>query len=101
MSEREQLIQEIEYLPEPLVKEVLNFLLSLKETASLQSFSSFADTVSKVENNNLSMTEDSLSLIDFIDQLNTEFPSQDVEKLPNDFAANLDHYLYGSPKTEE
>jgi hypothetical protein len=36
MTAKEQLMQEIEYIPEPLIQEVLNFLLLTKNTQLLE-----------------------------------------------------------------
>ena len=34
-------------------------------------------------------------------EIHTEVPWSEWEKLPEDMATNIDHYLYGSPKVEE
>ncbi|MGB0564584.1 MAG: hypothetical protein ACPGVO_22710, partial [Spirulinaceae cyanobacterium] len=34
-------------------------------------------------------------------EISQNLSSEQTEKLPNDFAKNLDHYLYGAPKVEE
>ena len=100
MLEREQLIQEIEQVPDIIVREVLNFLLFLKEKTQPHSSSSFTATLETKQNNDLSSTNKPHSLIDFIEQMDDELPPENMEALPRDFAANLDHYLYGSPKAE-
>lgn len=100
MSEREQLIQEIEQVPDILVREVLNFLLFLKEKTQLHSSSNFAATLETKQDNDLSSINKPHSLIDFIEKMDAELPPENMETLPHDFAANLDHYLYGSPKAE-
>lgn len=82
MSEREQLIHEIENIPDILVKEVLNFLLFIKSKTQL---SSGQDSLS----NNPQIP----SFLTFIDELNAETSSQLTKKLPKDFAQNLDSYL--------
>ena len=40
------------------------------------------------------------SLLNFIDQINSETPTADNLQLPRDLSKNLDHYLYGASKEE-
>ena len=40
------------------------------------------------------------SLIDYIDEVSATIPSEELDKLPTDMAANIDHYLYGSPRRD-
>jgi hypothetical protein len=87
MSAREQLIREISQIPDPLVTEVLNFLLFIK--AKNQQDDS-------AESN--SETQEKPSFLKFIDKINSEIIAEENTKLPTDFSKNLDHYLYGSPK---
>ncbi|MGI0486502.1 hypothetical protein ACN4EK_13770 [Pantanalinema rosaneae CENA516] len=35
-----------------------------------------------------------------VDQISAQVPIKDWSTLPQDLSKNLDHYLYGSPKTE-
>lgn len=35
-----------------------------------------------------------------VDQISAQVPIEDWSSLPQDLSKNLDHYLYGSPKTE-
>jgi len=35
---------------------------------------------------------------DVLEELATEIPQEEWDKLPSDFSDNLDHYLYGVPK---
>ena len=87
MSAREQLIREVSQIPDPLVEEVLNFLLFIK--AKNQQDDS-------AESN--SETQEEPSFLKFIDKINSEIIAEEKTKLPTDFSKNLDHYLYGSPK---
>lgn len=89
MTEREQLIKELERTPNILVGEVLNFLLFLKEKTRRVI----------TQNDALSIPEAS-PVLNFINQIETNLPVRDEEKLPSDFAKNLDHYLYGIPKKQ-
>jgi Mn-containing catalase len=79
MSDKEQLLYEIQQTPDELVKEVLNFLLFIRDRVH---------------------DSDNVSFLSFIDQINAEMPEEDNSKLPRDFAKNLDHYLYGTPREE-
>jgi hypothetical protein len=87
MTEREQLLQEIEQIPDILVREVLNFLLFVKTKAHW--------TVKQVEKKPDLETP---SFLNFIEQMDTSLPIDSEEVLPSDFAQNLDHYLYGCSK---
>jgi hypothetical protein len=77
MSDKEQLFYEIQQTPDELVREVLNFLLFIRD---------------RVPNS------DSISFLSFIDRINAEIPEEEDSKLPGDFAKNLDHYLYETPR---
>jgi hypothetical protein len=85
MSDKEQLLYEIQQTPDDLVGEVLSFLLFIRARADRVQPDKVDDC-------------DSLSLLTFIDRINAEIPEEENFKLPRDFAKNLDHYLYGTPK---
>ena len=89
MSARERLINEISQTPDILIKEVLDFLLFIK-------YRSNQEIVKKDNSHN----SDLPSLLNFIDQINSETPTADNLQLPSDLSKNLDHYLYGSSKEE-
>ncbi|MBD2279883.1 MULTISPECIES: hypothetical protein [Aphanizomenon] len=89
MSTREQLINEISQTPDILIREVLDFLLFIKSRSNQES-------VEKHDSPN----SDYPSLLNFVDQINSETPTADNLQLPRDLSKNLDHYLYGSPKEE-
>ncbi|ANV87615.1 MULTISPECIES: hypothetical protein [Cyanophyceae] len=90
MTEREQLIQELEKTPDILVGEVLDFLLFIKKKAS-----------QAIPQEKTQMVSQTSPFLNFINQLETDLPVQEEEKLPSDFAKNLDHYLYGLAKEAE
>lgn len=92
MSTKEQLLQEIEQSPDYLIEEVLNFMLFLKLRFK-QRLTNHAhlETVSYPAN----------SILDMIDEVTQEIPQNELNQLPSDLSKNLDHYLYGLPKTEE
>jgi hypothetical protein len=90
MSDREQLLHEIENTPDVLIKEILNFLLFVRRKIVLEPEQKY--------NQNSNMKETNLpSFLNFIDQINADH-FEENESLPTDFAQNLDHYLYGLPK---
>ncbi|BBC26468.1 hypothetical protein [Pseudanabaena sp. ABRG5-3] len=91
MSDREQLIHELDQTPDILVREVLNFLLFIKSRTNQ------ADTQESSPNPN-PVKSPLPNYLSFIDQLNSETPVESPTNLPKDFAKNLDHYLYGSAK---
>ncbi len=86
MTVKQQLIQEIEEVPDYLAKEILNFCLFLK---------------AKIKDQESQSTENNLpDFLDFIDEITKEVPLNEWEKLPSDLSKNIDHYLYGIPKIE-
>jgi hypothetical protein len=89
MSAKEQLIKEIEQAPDFLVRQVLNFLLFIKTYAKENNHQESSQNIEE------SKIPDYLN---FIDQINSE--TQNEKIIPTDFAKNLDHYLYGTPKEE-
>ena len=90
MSDREQLLHEIENTPDVLIKEILNFLLFVRRKIVLEPEQKYNQN-SNIEERNLP------SFLNFIDQINAD-SLEENESLPIDFAQNLDHYLYGLPK---
>ena len=93
MSNKEQLIQEIEQSPDYLIEEVLNFLLFIKMRLEQRQ-----DTLNSSENSQDSTDNPILSMID---DITAQIPPEDFKKLPLDLSKNLDHYLYGSPKIDK
>jgi len=90
MSDREQLLYELEKTPDILIKEILNFLLFVRTQTVLKTEQKY--------NQNSNTEEIKLpSFLNFVDQINSDYPEEN-ESLPTDFAQNLDHYLYGLPK---
>jgi hypothetical protein len=87
MSEKEQLIKELEQAPDFLVRQVLNFLLFIKTYGNENSNQEASQNVEE------SKIPDYLN---FIDQINSE--TQNEKMIPKDFAKNLDRYLYGTSK---
>jgi hypothetical protein len=79
MSIREQLINEISQTPDILIREVLDFLLFIKSRANQE-----------IEGKNNSGNSDFPSLLNFIDQINSETPTEDNLQLPRDLSKNLD-----------
>jgi hypothetical protein len=87
MSDKEQLIHELDQAPDFLVHEVLNFLLFIKTRAS---------KIPKQESIQETKESNIPDFLSFIDQVNSETPTE--TNIPKDLAKNLDHYLYGTPK---
>ncbi len=90
MSTKERLLQEIDQASEPLLEEVLDFLLVRKEHFNTHDINQ-TDPVPKVTNRPIWEIFE-----DFADSL----PDDVAAQLPEDGAAQLDHYLYGSPKRD-
>jgi hypothetical protein len=93
MTNKEQLIQEIEQAPDNLVEEVLNFLLFIKQRLQQK--------ISETKNSENNQSSKNGSLLEFLDNLSSTVPQEEWEKLPSDLSKNIDHYLYGAPKVED
>lgn len=93
MTVKEELIKEISQTPDFLIQEVLNFLLFIKNR--------FKQRVSENKTGDFTDTLASQSFLNFIDEVSSQIPQSEWEKLPSDMSKNLDYYLYGSPKSEE
>jgi hypothetical protein len=89
MSDKEQLINELDQAPDFLVREVLNFLLFIK-TRTNEILKQ--ESIQKTKESNIP------DFLSFIDQVNFEIPTE--TNIPKDLAKNLDHYLYGTPKEQ-
>jgi hypothetical protein len=79
MSIREQLINEISQTPDILIREVLDFLLFIKSRANQE-----------IGGKNNSHNSDFPSLLNFLDQINSEIPTAGNLQLPRDLSKNLD-----------
>ena len=77
MTTKEKLLQEIEQSPEPLLQEVLNFLLFTKSTR---------------------YSQPQKPIWQVVQELIADAPPDIVDQLPTDGASQHDHYIYGTPK---
>lgn len=92
MTTREQLLHEINIAPDFLLEEVLDFLLFTKQRR--QQNTTPATTAPVTSHPQKPIWE---AFEEFADQL----PDAIAQMLPTDGAAQIDHYLYGSPKQGE
>ena len=92
MTAKEELIKEITQSPDFVIEEVLNFLLFIKNR--------FKQRISESQTGDVSNNLSSPSFLNFIDDITSQIPQTEWEKLPSDMSKNLDYYLYGSPKSE-
>jgi antitoxin component of MazEF toxin-antitoxin module len=60
-----------------------------------------ADLVAEVDGNRVVVGPFRLTLAERIAALTADAPPEELDKLPTDGAAQLDHYLYGHPKRPE
>jgi hypothetical protein len=79
MNIKTQLLEAIEQAPDSVIQEMFNFLLS-------------------AQSDNLHSQSAGDAILSLLDQ--TPLNPEDLEKLPNDLAAQHDHYLYGVPKCD-
>jgi hypothetical protein len=73
---RQEAIQEMETLPEDQLREVLDFVESLRRKSS----------------------SSTPSIEEKIEARLGDVPDEVLDELPEDASENLDHYLYGAPK---
>jgi hypothetical protein len=93
MSAKEQLLHEIENVPDAMVEEILDFCLFLKQRQQI-----------KIQEPTTSEPQSSNGILDLLKQIEliqSQVPVEEWDKLPHDGSINHDHYLYGSPKVEE
>ncbi len=93
IQDKKQLIEELENSPYWIVKNILRYLSWLKFRFKYR-YEEKEKTIAS-EQGNLVL------FLDAVDQISSEVPSEEWEKLPSDFSKNLDHYLYNSPKIDE
>jgi|688.fasta_scaffold227757_2 hypothetical protein len=84
MTLKERLLQEIEYAPETLLQSCLEFILLHKNSSDFSS-------------SNQPQKSDK-PLWEIADDIIATIPDESFDLLPHDAAANLDHYLYGTPQ---
>ncbi len=80
MSDKEQLINELDQAPDFLIREVLNFLMFIKTRTNEISKQ---EPIQKAKESNIP------DFLSFIDQVNSEIPTE--TNIPKDLAKNLDH----------
>lgn len=79
MTPKELLIREIEQVADPVIEEMLDFLL-----------------LAKMKHHRQQAQEQ--SFVTFVEELVADIPPQVLDKWPADGASEHDHYLYGTPK---
>ncbi|HEY9641641.1 MAG TPA: hypothetical protein V6C57_14230 [Coleofasciculaceae cyanobacterium] len=89
MSPREQLIREIEQVPDTLVGEILDFLAALRDRPTQDS---------RQSNETPSSDRTQKPIWELFEEAAENLPEEVVAKLPVDGADQIDHYLYGTPK---
>lgn len=101
MTVKEQLLQEIERLPEALLEQVLNFLLFVKQELKSQFHT---EIKSKLLDDDPPSSEEqvnsSSNVLLAIKEIGDRVPDDEWANLPSDFAKNIRHYLYGAEKEE-
>lgn len=93
INTREQLIQELDQTPDFVVQEFLDFLLFIKIRLKHK--------IREEQTTNLQLSPSLPSFLQFAEEISTQVPVEEWEKLPKDLSKTLNHYLYGSPKDEE
>jgi hypothetical protein len=93
MTIKEQLIQELDQLPESILGQILNFVLFLKNR--------LLDVTGRSPSVSDPPSEEPNVLLKLAEMATRDVPEEAWKDLPPDFSINLDHYLYGAPKVEE
>jgi hypothetical protein len=83
MTAKEKLLQEIQYSPEPLIQEVLDFLLFTKSRHYFP-----------LEYEKSEKQEPHQPIWEFAQELMQDAPPEVLASLPVDSARNHDHYLW-------
>lgn len=83
MTLKEQLLQEIEQAPESVLEKLLQFLRLLQTPEVIDEPSTDPP------------------IWELFERFTDSLPDEAATQLPSDGAAQLDHYLYGSPKQPE
>lgn len=97
MTAKEQLMRELEQAPEPLILEVLNFLLFTK--ASRNHSISHPDVKAESGVTHTAATEQNNRPIwELFEEFTQDLSDEVIAQLPSDGAEQHDHYLYGVPK---
>jgi antitoxin component of MazEF toxin-antitoxin module len=60
-----------------------------------------ADCVAEVQDGRITLERRRMPIWERIAARAAEIPPEELDKLPTDGAANVDHYLYGHPKRPE
>jgi hypothetical protein len=87
MTAKEQLLYEIQYSPEPIIKEVLDFLLFARSRNYTLMQSKAVDQQTPQQ-----------PIWEFTQELSQDAPPEELANLPADHARNCDRYLYGTTK---
>lgn len=93
MTNREQLIKEIEQAPDELVEEILDFCLFVKQRQQAKATAQPVSSEPQISG--------ILELLERVKEIQAQVPAEEWDKLPHDGSINHDHYLYGAPKVEE
>ncbi|MBE9158973.1 hypothetical protein IQ265_19345 [Nodosilinea sp. LEGE 06152] len=95
MTTREQLLLEISNAPDFLLEEVLDFLLFAKMRRQQPADLIEVDTVA-----DQAIDQSQTPIWEAFEEFADTLPKATAAALPTDGAAQLDHYLYGSPKSD-
>lgn len=99
MNTKQKLIQEIEQTPDALIEEILNFILFTK--SRYQEKINQNNSQAKIKNSFPATDQNTRPIWELFEETAENIPDEILDQLPNDGAAQHDHYLYGTPKREE
>lgn len=104
MTDREQLIREIEQAPDAIVTELLNLLRHKSGSQSVQvqpqsNQPDLAEISAEADLVEISAEADR-PIWELFEAAADDIPNDVLDQLPIDGAAHHDHYLYGTPKNE-
>jgi hypothetical protein len=100
MTAREQLMKEIEQAPEPLVEEVLHFLLFIKDRRDRGVSEPDSNGEADINQVTEATERNNRPIWDLFEDFTKDLPEEVLAKLPTDGAQQHDYYLYGTPKRQ-
>ncbi|MDX2229977.1 MAG: hypothetical protein NW220_10085 [Leptolyngbyaceae cyanobacterium bins.349] len=91
MTTKEQLIAELEGVPEEFMQQVLQFVLTRKEQAYTAQTAPIPPTSNSANDNGKTLWE-------IAEEITRDMTPEEIAQLPTDGAEQHDHYIYGTPK---
>lgn len=92
MTTKEQLIAELEGVPEEFLRQVLQFVLTRKEQPQTP------HTDLNLTTSDLASGNSGKTIWEIAEEITRDMTPEEIAQLPTDGAEQHDHYIYGTPK---